>query len=357
METLFENHTITFHLVEETNLRTLGIRGAQYMDLSTPILGKGITAKSAREQKSILVNDTSLSPEFIRGNTDAKSELSVPAILDGETIAVLNVESQKLNNFTEEDRKLLETLAYHVGFAFNRIKQQETEELQRREVSNRFDYALGRLDHAERVSILVKGELQRNILSIINASLMLRHKPDLTNRLAESIDKNADKAQVISEQIRDQVAKYAIDDRLIEVNQMVRSVLENSLTPKNIRLKTQYDNNFLITEIEENNFNRILRNLIDNSIEAMPEGGTLSLRVALREDNAIIEVMDTGPGINEKALNQLFQPFNTSKKGHSGLGLAFCKNALESVGGTIELKSTSNKGTVFVIRLPLISKL
>jgi signal transduction histidine kinase len=357
MESLFESHTITFHIVEQDSLRTLGIRGAQYLDLNAPILGKGITAKSAREQQSILVNDTSQASDFVKGATDAKSELAVPAKLMDETIAVLNVESTKLNDFTEDDRKLLETLAYHVGFAFNRIKQQETEEQEKGERSKRLDYALGRLDHAERVSTLVRGELQRNILSILNASLMLRQKPDMATRLSKSIDTNAENAQIVSEKIRETVAISALEEGLIEINHVVRGILDKTVIPRNIRIKIQYDERMLIVDFEENTLSRILRNLMNNSIEAMPMGGTLSLKVSSKGDNAVIEVKDSGSGISKSAMDQLFQPFNTTKTGHSGLGLAFCKNAIESAGGSLELKYTSDRGTTFNVVLPVRKRL
>ena len=357
MEDLFNYHTITFHILEKELLRTMGMRGAQYLDLDIPLLGMGITAKAAREQQSILVQDTDKAADFLRGVTDAKSELAVPAVLNKETVAVLNVESTEYNDFTDEDRKLLETLAYHVGFAFNRIKQQEEEEVVEQENRRKLDYALGRLDHAEKVTTMVKGELQRNILSILNASLVLRNKPSLIGKITNSIDNSANNAQIVSEQIRESVSDSALDEGYIEVNQTVRQVLDKTFTPRNIRIKTQYNESLLIVEIEENNFTRILRNLLNNSIEAMPGGGTLSLKVGSKGEMITVEVKDTGSGISPHAIDQLFQPFNTTKAGHSGLGLAFCKNAAESVGGSIEMKTSNEKGSTFVVRLPLRRKL
>ena len=356
METVFEYQTITFHVVDGSQLRTLGMRGAQYLDLTMPILGKGVTTKAVREARSVLVPDTSMTPDFVKGHTDAKSELAVPAVLNGETVAVLNVESLKLNDFTEEDRKLLETLAYHVAFTFNRIKMQDTEALEEEEKRWKLNYALGRLDHAEKVTTLVKGELQKNILSILNASLMLRSQPDMVHQIADSIDENADYAQQVSEKIRETVSSETLGDGFIEVNQLVRKVLDETFLPRNIRVRTQYDEALLIVEIEENSFTRILRNLLNNAIEAMPGGGTMSLKITSLYD-VVVEVKDTGVGIHDKAMYKLFQPFNTTKHGRSGLGLAFCKNTIESVGGSLEMNETSEKGTTFSLKLPLRRKL
>ena len=357
IETLFSYHTITFHFLENDILRTMGMRGAQYLDLDIPLLGRGITAKAAREQKSILVPDTSKTPDFLRGVTDSKSELAVPAVLDDETIAILNVESDELNDFTDDDRKLLETLSYHVSFAFNRIRQREEEERQAQEKSKKLDYALGRLDHAEKVNMLVSGELQRNILSILNASLILREKPSMVGRITKAIDANAGNAQIVSEQIRDSIEGNALEHGLIEVNQTVRQLMDKTFTPRNIRIKTQYDESLLVAEIEEDTFNRILRNLMNNAIEAMPGGGTLAIKVTSKESDVTIEVKDTGSGMNKKAMSKIFEPFNTTKVGHSGLGLAFCKNAVEAADGSLEMKSTGDKGTTFNVKLPLRRKL
>ena len=356
MEIVFGYQTITFHIVEGSQLKTLGMRGAQYLDLTMPILGKGVTTKAVREAKSILVPDTSKTPEFVRGPTEAKSELAVPAVLDGETVAVLNVESLKLSDFTEDDRKLLETLAYHVAFTFNRIKQQDKEAIEEEEKRRKLNYALGRLDHAEKVTTMVKGELQKNILSIINASLLLRDKPELIPQIADSIDTNAEIAKQISERIRETVSSNTLGEGLIEVNHLMRKVLDETFLPRNIRVKTQYDEALLIVEIDESSFTRILRNLLNNAIEAMPGGGTLSLKITSLYDMAI-EVRDTGGGIHERAMSKLFQPFNTTKQGHSGLGLAFCKNTIESNGGSLEMSETSAKGTTFVLKLSLRRKL
>ncbi len=356
METVFEYQTITFHIVEGPQLKTLGMRGAQYMDLTMPILGKGITTKAVREAKSILVPDTSKTPEFVRGPTNAKSELAVPAVLNGETVAVLNVESLKLNDFTEDDRKLLETLAYHVAFTFNRIKRNDKEAIEEEENRRKLNYALGRLDHAEKVTTMVRGELQKNILSIINASLLLRNQPELIPQIADSINSNAEVSLQVSEKIRETVSSSSLGDGFIEVTQTMRKVLDETFLPRNIRVKTQYDEALLIVKIDETSFTRILRNLLNNAIEAMPGGGTLSLKVTSLYDMAI-EVRDTGTGIQERAMDKLFQPFNTTKQGHSGLGLAFCKNTIESNGGSLEMSETSAKGTTFVLKLPLRRKL
>ncbi|HUV33565.1 MAG TPA: ATP-binding protein, partial [Candidatus Desulfaltia sp.] len=110
----------------------------------------------------------------------------------------------------------------------------------------------------------------------------------------------------------------------------------------------------LITEVPTEKMTRLLENLVRNAVESMPTGGTLEVKVTARQGSAKIEVRDTGPGIPPHAMDRLFQPFNTTKQGHSGLGLAYAKKTVEAAGGSIEAK-TGEKGTTMVVTVPTIS--
>jgi PAS domain S-box-containing protein len=353
MEAVFDYHALTFHSVEGKTLKTLGTRGAPSIELNLPLTGPGITTKAARETQSVLIQDVSECSDFVRGTSEAGSELAVPAMLKGETVAVLNVESSEKNDFTEDDKKVLEMLAYHVAFAFNRIQTEALREIEGEEKRKRLDYALGVLDNAERTSSLVSGRLQRSILSILNAAGILRIQPELLSEMVDTIDEKADEAQSVSEVIRETIAQTTIIKGFIEVNQTVRTILEKQRFPRNIRVNTQYFEKLLIVEIEEDKFTRIMNNLLMNAVEAMPGGGSLSVRVTVKQEEVYINISDTGMGILEAHTKDLFKPFHSTKEGHSGLGLAFSKNAVESVGGSLSLMSTGEKGTIFRLVLPL----
>ncbi|MCW4013134.1 MAG: ATP-binding protein [Candidatus Bathyarchaeota archaeon] len=353
MESVFEYHAITFHLVEGNSLILMGTRGAPAIEMNMPLTGPGITTKAARETQSILISDVSTCSDFVKGATEANSELAVPAVLNDETIAVLNVEGAERNEFTEDDRKLLETLAYHVAFAFNRIQTKTLRDRENNEKKERLDYALGVLDNAERANTLVTGDLQRSILSILNATGILRIQPDMLHQAIASIDQKADQAHKVSELIRETIAESTIIKGFIEVNQTVRVVLEKNHFPRNIRLKTQYDEGLLIVEMDEEHFTRIINNLLLNAVEAMPGGGSLGVKVTAKNEEVHIDISDTGMGIPEDRLETIFKPFKSTKEGHSGLGLAFCKNAAETAGGSLCVKSSSSKGTTFRLVLPL----
>jgi len=97
----------------------------------------------------------------------------------------------------------------------------------------------------------------------------------------------------------------------------------------------------------------VLDNLVGNAVEAMPEGGTLTVTAEKEEDVIVISVSDTGVGIPDEELVNLFKPFQTTKKGGLGLGLAYCKRAIEDHGGKITVESKVGEGTTFTVGLPL----
>lgn len=104
----------------------------------------------------------------------------------------------------------------------------------------------------------------------------------------------------------------------------------------------------------------VLRNLIQNAIEAMPQGGGLTLRAELVDSMAVISVTDTGRGMDEIARGRLFEPFWTTKGIAAespgtivGLGLAIAHGLVHVMGGTIAVRSEVNKGSTFTVRIPV----
>jgi nitrogen fixation/metabolism regulation signal transduction histidine kinase len=101
---------------------------------------------------------------------------------------------------------------------------------------------------------------------------------------------------------------------------------------------------------------RALANVIENALNAMPNGGSLSMRA--REDPAVHRVIllltDNGPGMGEDAVGRAFEPYFSTRASGTGLGLVIAKRNIEASGGTISLESEKGRGTAVRIELPAI---
>jgi signal transduction histidine kinase len=101
---------------------------------------------------------------------------------------------------------------------------------------------------------------------------------------------------------------------------------------------------------------QVLLNLSLNAVDAMPNGGTLSIGASLdTAEGIVVTVADTGSGIDPEVLPRIFQPFFTSKKRRGlGLGLPICDRIVKAHGGRITVESRPGHGTTFKIYLPLV---
>jgi signal transduction histidine kinase len=97
---------------------------------------------------------------------------------------------------------------------------------------------------------------------------------------------------------------------------------------------------------------RAISNLVLNAMDAMPQGGTLTLRTRDDGREVVIEVADTGAGLTPEECERIFTPYYTSKEHVTGLGLAIEQSVVSDHGGRIHVRSSPGRGTTFVIELP-----
>jgi len=97
---------------------------------------------------------------------------------------------------------------------------------------------------------------------------------------------------------------------------------------------------------------RALSNLALNAMDAMPNGGTLTLRTRPDDGKVVIEIADTGSGLTREECERIFTPYYTSKQHGTGLGLAIVQSVVSDHGGRISVQSEPERGTTFVIELP-----
>ena len=139
---------------------------------------------------------------------------------------------------------------------------------------------------------------------------------------------------------------------IINLKPLITSVLAQVDIPKNIQAMTQIQEK-VKTKADPQLIKRVLINLITNAVQAMPNGGELTLRAETSNQGKVqITVKDTGTGIPEEIKPKIFTPLFTTKSKGQGFGLAVCKRVIEAQNGTITFESQVGKGTKFIIELP-----
>jgi signal transduction histidine kinase len=125
------------------------------------------------------------------------------------------------------------------------------------------------------------------------------------------------------------------------------------ITDSNVVVKENLADSVPIIQADEKQIEQVLKNVIINALQAMPEGGAITLETGPTPSNgAYVMISDTGLGIPPEKINRIFQPFVTTKTKGTGLGLSVVEKIIENHGGRIEVESEQGKGTRFRILLP-----
>jgi len=130
-------------------------------------------------------------------------------------------------------------------------------------------------------------------------------------------------------------------------------LLQPELDNRGLNLRARLARQLPATPIDPEQIQQVLVNLIKNALQAMTKGGTLTLQTGEGADGVWVSVADTGGGIPQEQINRIFEPFYTTKKKGSGLGLMIVQRIVRAHGGRIELESQVGLGTTFRIWLPL----
>lgn len=144
----------------------------------------------------------------------------------------------------------------------------------------------------------------------------------------------------------------------VDLNELARSVLQVHQAQlradggPSIAARLELDPELDKVAADPDLLHRALANLVLNAIDAMPGGGTLTLRTRSAGDNACIEVSDSGGGLSQEECERLFTPYYTTKEHGTGLGLAIVQSVVSDHRGSVAVKSFPGRGTTFVIELP-----
>jgi PAS domain S-box-containing protein len=166
----------------------------------------------------------------------------------------------------------------------------------------------------------------------------------------EEIEKNLAYINKIVVDLQDFARPLKPEYSKIDISEIMNNIVKEVYIPREIMVQISA-NTFIKIRSDPTYVRRILHNLVNNAIQAMPGGGNLDLTVFTKNDKTCITVADTGSGIPDEVKPKLFTPMMTTKAKGQGFGLAVAKRLVEALNGTISFESELGKGTKFTIEL------
>jgi two-component system sporulation sensor kinase A len=182
-------------------------------------------------------------------------------------------------------------------------------------------------------------------------------KQDIDKNYIEIMLTELDRINMIVSEFLILSKPQGINYQLIDIKLIVQtivSLLDTQAKINNVQILSDLDVDHSLITGEPNQLKQVIINLLKNSIEAMPNGGEITVSLKQKDPNALsIVILDQGIGIPADLIPKLGEPFFTTKEEGTGLGLMVCYKIIEDHGGTINISSEPNKGTSVEVSLPI----
>ncbi|MBI4230769.1 MAG: HAMP domain-containing histidine kinase [Planctomycetes bacterium] len=286
-------------------------------------------------------------------------DLSARAREEGprEVVSLACLFNRMMDDLVRQQRDLLqhqEHLEREVNLRIAELRRKD-EEVQRS----------GRLAGIGLIAGAVAHDLNNPLTNIIlNSEALLRGVPpgDASRPIVEDIERDARRCRVTTLAVRSLGRENEFANSRCEIDALAREaihLLRHRWEPRRLSLTCRFQPEPFVGEADPSRLLQVFLNLIDNAIDASPDGGFVEVRGFAGGDAMVLEVEDSGPGIPVAERPDLFRPLHTTKKDGTGLGLAICKRIVEQHAGVIDLKervpddaARSRTGAVFRIRMP-----
>jgi PAS domain S-box-containing protein len=346
------------------------------VDSSLPMPVRGLRAEAYKTGKAVFCNDFANS-DFVKlmpkGHVALKNVLFSPLTIEKNTVGLLGL-ANKPDGFTERDVQMAKAFGEIASIALINSrtlaaleKNEKMLKMHTDQLEKLVEERTLQLKDAERLSAIgqtagMVGHDIRNPLQAIVGDLYLANI-DLSSiaetpekaSLLESLLAIQNNVEYISKIVADlqdfaKPLKPLLEDTNLE--SIINDLMAHQTIPSNIVVTVNLSKEATIIKSDFAFIKRIVGNLISNAVQAMPDGGKLTICTYLDNGDIILTVEDTGAGIAEEVKPKLFQPLFTTKSKGQGFGLAVVKRLTEALGGTVTFESQAGKGTKFILRFP-----
>lgn len=280
-------------------------------------------------------------------------QLAIPLIYKNEILGLLAF-GRKENIIRQRELELLLTLSKNISLVlFNAIQSEVVLKTEKA-----FLHA-DKLSSIGKISASIAHEVKNPLSAIIPLVKVLpdmHSDPNFMDEFMDIVPRQLDK---IDTKIRTLLSSSKQSDQIKEesyiediINDSI-STLSHHLMKKEINivtdLKKDFKNKVCIDEI-----NSVITNLLINASEAIVQKGTITIKTYSKNDKKFMTINDTGKGIDQDTIIKIFDPFFSTKKSGTGIGLSSCAKIINNHRGTIDVDSSLKEGTTFEITLPLL---
>ena len=296
-----------------------------------------------------------VSHEFHDGVHKQSSDIIIKGEKRGqvEVIYSKNVPEQFEGPFLKEERNLINAISKELALIIERRKNEE----ERTELQEQLRHA-DRLATIGQLAAGVAHELNEPLGNILGFAQLAKKNPEITEQIEDDVEK-IEKASLHAREIVKKLLLFArqVPSQKKKVN--INEIIENSIffyehrcQKEGISLERILSPDLPEIEGDPSQLSQAFVNMIVNSIQAMPDGGKLSIQTSFNEEYVYLFIEDNGIGMNEEVKNKIFLPFFTTKdiSEGTGLGLPVVHGIVISHNGQINVFSEEGKGTIFEIK-------
>jgi len=331
--------------------------------------GTSVLARTVLDKQGYIIHDAMNDPRTLPSLRDAintESFATAPLMAKGKVIGAIFVDNYFTKKpITEEDMRFLMMFANQAGLAIeNAIIYSNLEE-----TNKSLREAQERLIQQERMAALgematsIAHEIRNPLVSIGGFARRLKDKlnnDEQAKKYSDIIYQEASRLERILQEILAFAKKSPPTFVATDINRIIEEVLvlfRDNLSTKNIQVVTEFDQDLPLISADSQQLKQVFINLFANAEQAMEEkGGILYITTRLSNElplEVLIEVSNTGPGIPQEIIVNIFNPFFTTKSYGTGLGLAVVHRIIECHKGRISVKNRPEGGVTFLISLPV----
>jgi signal transduction histidine kinase len=324
--------------------------------------GTGIVGHVAETGQPFLTNDVNNVVFFYRNPLipDTQSELSVPIKVEGNVVGILDIQDTPPHRFTDDDLQLMIAVADQLAVALQKahLYADLQTSLQQEQTVRTQLIQSERLALVGRLLASVSHELNNPLQAIQNALFLLKDEKNLSGQAKQDLDiilSEAERMAALIERLRSAYRPVRMTDfQPVQLNVLIEDVfalMSTHMRHREIVFEFIPEPELPPVSGIADQLRQVVLNLFLNAVEVMKPGGRLTVETAnLPEQNeALLTIRDSGPGIAEEILPKIFDPFITSKQTGTGLGLTITHDIVEQHHGRILAENHPEGGAVFYV--------